>query len=82
MGVQGTKIEMLFVKNDERKKGFGKKLLKYGIENYNIKELIVNEQNPEAKEFYEYMGFETYKKSELDEQGSPYPILYMKLIKK
>lgn len=82
MGVQGTKLEMLFVKNDERKKGLGKKLLKYGIENYNIDELTVNEQNPGAKEFYEYMGFETYKRSELDEQVSPYPILYMKLIKK
>ena len=50
--------------------------------NYNIDELTVNEQNPGAKELYEYMGFETYKRSELDEQGSPYPILYMKLIKK
>ncbi len=31
--------------------------------------------------FYEYMGFKTYKRTELDEQGNPYPILYMRLEK-
>ena len=24
------------------------------------------------------MGFEVYKRTELDEQGNPYPLLYMK----
>ena len=28
--------------------------------------------------FYERMGFETYKQSNLDEAGSQYPLLYMK----
>lgn len=79
MGIEGTKLEMLFIKNSERGKGIGKKLLNYGIENYRINELAVNEQNPNAKGFYEYMGFKTYKRTELDEQGNPYPILYMKL---
>ncbi|WP_264472162.1 MULTISPECIES: hypothetical protein [unclassified Faecalibacillus] len=27
----------------------------------------------------EEMGFKTYKKTELDEEGNPYPLLYMKL---
>lgn len=27
----------------------------------------------------EAMGFKTYKKTELDEEGNPYPLLYMKL---
>ena len=57
------------------------KLLNYGIENYNINKLVVNEQNPDAKGFYEHMGFKIYKKTKLDEQGNPYPILYMKLEK-
>jgi len=35
--------------------------------------------NPNSKGFYEYMGFKTYKRTELDEQGNPYPSLYMKL---
>ncbi|MCI8412027.1 MAG: GNAT family N-acetyltransferase [Clostridia bacterium] len=79
MGIEDTKLEMLFIKNSERGKGLGKQLLNYGIENYNVNELAVNEQNPNAKEFYEYMGFKTYKRTEVDEQGNPYPILYMRL---
>ena len=64
--------------NKSRGKGGGKQLLQYGIENYAINELTVNEQNPLAKGFYEYMGFEVYKRTEFDEQGNPYPLLYMK----
>lgn len=81
MGIKDRKLEMLFIKNSERGKGLGKQLLNYGIENYNVNELAVNEQNPNAKGFYEYMGFKTYKRTELDEQGNPYPILYMRLVK-
>ena len=79
MGIENTKLEMLFIKNNERGKGLGKQLLKYGIENYGVNELTVNEQNINAKQFYEYLGFKTYKRTELDEQGNPYPILYMRL---
>lgn len=79
MGIEDKKLEMLFIKNSERGKGIGKKLLNYGIENYNVNELVVNEQNPKAKGFYEHLGFKVYKRSEIDEQGNPYPILYMKL---
>ena len=57
MGIEGTKLEMLFIKNSERRKGLGRQLLNYGIKNYNINELTVNEQNPLAREFYEHMGF-------------------------
>ncbi len=81
LGIEGNKLEMLFVKNSERRKGYGKSLLKYGIENYSLNELTVNEQNPKAKGFYEYMGFKEYKRTNLDEQGNPYPIIYMKLDK-
>ena len=68
------------IANEQRGKGLGKKLLAYGMENYAVNELGVNEQNPQAKGFYEHMGFEVYKRSELDEQGNPYPILYMKKV--
>lgn len=82
MGVQATKLEMLFLRNNERGKGLGKELIKYGIEMYHLNEVTVNEQNPSAKGFYEHMGFETYKRSAVDEQGNNYPILYMKLTNK
>lgn len=78
MGVADRMLEMLFVSNESRGKGIGKQLLQYGIENYLINELAVNEQNPLAKGFYEHMGFEVYKRTELDEQGNPFPLLYMK----
>ena len=39
----------------------------------------IKEYVPQAKGFYEHMGFKVYKRNELDEQGNPYPILYMKL---
>ncbi len=78
MGVADKMLEMLFISNESRGQGIGKQLLQYGIENYSINELAVNEQNPPAKGFYEHMGFEVYKRTELDEQGNPYPLLYMK----
>lgn len=81
MGIENTKLEMLFIKNSERGKGVGKQLLTYGIENYNVNELTVNEQNPNAKRFYEHLGFKVYKRTELDEQGNNFPILYMRLEK-
>ena len=38
-----------------------------------------NEQNPQVKGFYERMGFRVFKRTDCDEQGNPYPLLYMKL---
>lgn len=78
MGIVDSHLEMLFITPEERGKGFGRKLLEYGITKYSINDLAVNEQNPRAKVFYEYMGFEVYKRTEFDEQGNPYPLLYMK----
>ena len=78
MGIVEQHLEMLFISREERGKGFGKELLKYGIEKYAVNDLAVNEQNPLAKGFYEHIGFEVYKRTELDEQGNPYPLLYMK----
>ena len=79
MGIEGNKIEMLFVSSNYFRNGIGKELMNYAINNLNIKFVDVNEQNPNAFEFYEYMGFRTFERSELDDQGNPFPILKMKL---
>ena len=79
MGIAGQHLEMLFISPEERGKGLGRELLQYGIEKYSVNDLAVNEQNPLAKGFYEHMGFEVYKRTDHDEQGNPYPLLYMKL---
>ena len=78
MGVEAGSLEMLFIAPEERGKGLGKRLIQYGIKNYSVEKLTVNEQNPQAKGFYEHMGFQVYRRTELDEQGDPYPLLYMR----
>lgn len=78
MGVENDRLEMLFLAPAERGKGIGRKLVQYGVEMYGVREVTVNEQNPEAVGFYEHLGFETYKRTDLDEEGNPYPLLYMR----
>lgn len=80
MGIAEQKLELLFIADSERGKGTGKRLLQHGIENYSVNELAVNEQNPLAKGFYEHMGFKVFKRTDIDEQGAPYPLLYMKRV--
>lgn len=79
MGVENGSVEMLFIQAEERGKGVGRQLMEKGIRDYSVNRLAVNEQNPQAKGFYEHMGFQVYRRTELDEQGNPYPLLYMKL---
>lgn len=78
MGIEDGTLEMLFIAPKERGKGLGKRLIQYGMENYGIKRMAVNEQNPQARGFYEHMGFHVYKRTDHDEQGNPYPLLYMR----
>lgn len=82
MGVNNQKIEMLFVKNKMRNQEIGKSLINYGIKTFQINEVTVNEDNNQAVSFYEHLGFKVFKRTNLDEQGNPYPILYMKINKK
>lgn len=79
IGVHDNKIEMLFVKDACRGRGLGKHLVTWAINTLNIKFVDVNEQNEQGLRFYKYMGFEVFDRSELDEQGNPFPILHMKL---
>lgn len=78
MGVEGQRLEMLFLSPEERGAGLGRQLLDYGIRQYGIREVTVNEQDPQAVGFYEHMGFTVYKRTDHDEAGDPYPLLYMK----
>ncbi len=79
MGVQDGRLEILFLAPEARGCGLGKQLLLRGIREYGVREVTVNEQNPQAVGFYEHMGFETYQRTDRDEEGGPYPLLYMKL---
>lgn len=81
MGIEQNRLEMLFVLPLETGKGIGKKLLLHAMHEYAVDELCANEDNPKAKAFYEHIGFQAYQRTETDEQGNPYPLLYMKLKK-
>lgn len=78
-GIYGSKIEMLFVHGDNRKQGIGKSLLLTCITDYKATLVDVNEQNPQAVGFYQYLGFHIISRSERDEAGNPYPILHLSL---
>ena len=78
MGVQDGRLEMLFLDPEARGRGLGRALLAYGIERLGVNELTVNEQNPQAVGFYEHLGFKTHRRTETDEEGRPYPLLYMR----
>lgn len=73
------RLEMLFVDADRIGSGIGKALLNLAVQEYGIKEVTVNEQNPAAIGFYEHAGFRTVSRTETDEQGNPYPLLYLEL---
>lgn len=63
----------------QRGRVLGGRLLRCGMEHYAVERLAVHEQNPQAKDLYEHMGFRMYKRTECDEQRDPYLLLYMRL---
>lgn len=77
--VVGDTLEMLFIHNDVRGKGFGKKLYQFMKEKTGLTKVDVNEQNFEAIGFYEKMGFKKIGRSEKDSSGKDYPIIHMSL---
>lgn len=79
LGTGNGMLDMLFIHPEERGKGLGRKMLEKAIAEYGCNELTVNEENPDAIAFYKHMGFHAYRRSDTDEDGRPYPIIYMKL---
>lgn len=79
MGVEGEKIEMLFVAPRCFGQGIGSQLVGIAVEHHQATLVDVNEQNPQARAFYERTGFVVFEKTKTDGQGNPFPILRMKL---
>lgn len=72
-------LEMLFIHNDTRGKGYGRMLYEFMKEQTGLTRVDVNEQNPQAIGFYEKMGFRQTGRSEKDGSGKDYPIIHMSL---
>lgn len=79
MGIAEGNLEMLFVDNNYRGMGIGKKLITYAISDLQVTQVDVNEQNAQAVGFYKHVGFNVSQRSDLDGEGKEYPILHMQL---
>ncbi|WMT16323.1 acetyltransferase [Serratia fonticola] len=77
IGLDGNKVEMLFIDAERRGEGIGKALLAEVAPMHQELLLDVNEQNPQALAFYQHYGFVVTGRSELDGQGKPFPLLHM-----
>ncbi len=54
-------------------------LLDYALSHWDVGELTVNEQNPQAIAFCEHEGFAAYMRTDTDEEGEPFPLICMRL---
>jgi putative acetyltransferase len=79
LGVDGEKLEMLFIHPAFRGAGAGRRLVRHAVDVLGATTVDVNEQNEQAVGFYLAMGFAVEGRSELDGQGNPFPLLHMRL---
>lgn len=78
LGMDGAFVEMLFVDPAARGRGVGRLLMERAVCVLGAREVSVNEQNPQAVGFYEHLGFSAYRRTPTDEEGRPYPLLFMR----
>ncbi|MBA2938900.1 acetyltransferase [Paenibacillus sp. CGMCC 1.16610] len=80
IGLDGKKIEMLFVDPKYHGKGIGSRLINHAVKlkGRNL-QVDVNEQNEGAYAFYKKIGFDQVGRSELDSSGQPFPLLHLEL---
>lgn len=70
---------MLFLSPDYFQQGIGYKMISTAIQDYQIKYVDVNKQNPKALKFYLRQGFTIFKHSPVDSDNRPFPILHLKI---
>ena len=75
MGTTEQKIDALFVDPQHKGRGLGQLLTDQVARPASVD---VNEQNEAAVAFYRHLGFEVIGRSELDDQGRPYPLLHLR----
>jgi putative acetyltransferase len=79
MGMSGSKMESLFLAPEFHRRGAGRRLVRHAQALHGELTVDVNEQNSAACGFYQACGFVVEGRSELDDQGRPYPLLHMRL---
>ena len=80
MGLSGNEVESLFLAPEQLRRGLGTRLIAEARSLRPGAELTVevNEQNEDARRFYEASGFVVEGRSESDGQGLPFPLLHMR----
>ena len=77
MGIAGDEVTMLFVSPEFFGQGIGTTLMNYAVHELKCTRVDVNEQNLNALNFYQKLGFKVVARSPLDGQGNPFPLLHM-----
>lgn len=78
IGLSSDTIEMLFIDDYCRNKGYGSVLVDFAKQR-GISKVDVNEQNLAALKFYEARGFRVISWDDTDDDGRLYPILHLSL---
>lgn len=80
LGRAADKVEMLFVHPNSMGQGIGKALMLFAIQQWKVDKVDVNEENNGAQLFYSKLGFQSIGRAELDGEGNPHPVLFLKLM--
>lgn len=78
-GVAGHTLEMLFLAPEHLGTGLGAQLFRRGMADCYIAQITVNEQNQRALDFYLRRSYKVHHRTSTDQQGRPYPLLYLTL---
>ena len=79
MGMSGARMDALFLAPEHHRRGCGRRLVRHAQALHGELTVDVNEQNAGARAFYAACGFIVEGRSEVDDQGRPYPLLKMRL---
>ena len=79
LGLSASRIEALFLEPAQRRRGWGRRLVEHAQQRSSGPLSVdVNEQNVEARIFYEALGFAVVGRSPVDETEQPHPILHLR----
>ena len=78
MALHQNSVEALFMDPGHRRHGGGRQMLNHARSLKGPLVVDVNEQNPQALQFYLAEGFQVVGRSELDGGGRPFPLLHLR----
>lgn len=76
-GTTADDLAMFFLDEQFIGGGYGSKIITRLLNDFAIRKVAVNEDNPRALHFYQKHGFKIVKRTATDDAGRPFPILYL-----